>query len=285
MNKYDYLINTHDLETLSDWGPFARDVYALSHIADRKRGVKFDFLFIPGILRRSFFPPETLRECGCSPYEAAPDLSYFSFRQQLEGQDIFYADSSYADIGGNLWLGRCEFVNNTSELRACALLAVTRLAPRPDVVPFIPENSRFIDALDYSEIEFSYNRFDHNLTFAGGRRGEQNYPGTKALMIGRGLLANPALAQAYAGGTPLTLETLRAFHDDLLREYLERYPKNVVVARLREVMKNIACSFENNAKPLKAVRKASNLAQYEDAVNRLFDECPLSAVPQFIPET
>ncbi|MBQ4329248.1 MAG: hypothetical protein IJC27_05945 [Lentisphaeria bacterium] len=178
MNKYDYLINTHDLETLSDWGPFARDVYALSHIADRKRGVKFDFLFIPGILRRSFFPPETLRECGCSPYEAAPDLSYFSFRQQLEGQDIFYADSSYADIGGNLWLGRCEFVNNTSELRACALLAVTRLAPRPDVVPFIPENSRFIDALDYSEIEFSYNRFDHNLTFAGGRRGEQNYPGT-----------------------------------------------------------------------------------------------------------
>ena len=67
MSKYDYLINTHDLKGLSDWGPFARDIYALSHIADRKRGVKFDFLFIPGILRRSFFPPETLRECGCSP--------------------------------------------------------------------------------------------------------------------------------------------------------------------------------------------------------------------------
>ena len=43
MSKYDYLINTHDLETLTDWGPFARDIYALSHIADRKKGVKFDF--------------------------------------------------------------------------------------------------------------------------------------------------------------------------------------------------------------------------------------------------
>ena len=110
MNKYDYLVNTHDLETLSDWGPFARDIYALSHIADRQKGVKFDFCLIPGILRRSFFPPETLRECGCSPLEAAPDLSYFAFRQQMEGMDYFYCDTAYGNIGENLWFGRAEFV-------------------------------------------------------------------------------------------------------------------------------------------------------------------------------
>ena len=69
MNKYDYLINTHDLESLSQWGPFARDIYALSHIADRQKGIKFDFCLIPGILRRSFFPPETLRE---SAYAKSP---------------------------------------------------------------------------------------------------------------------------------------------------------------------------------------------------------------------
>ena len=178
MSKYDYLINTHDLESLTDWGPFARDIYALSHIADRKKGVKFDFCMIPGILRRSFFPPETLRECGCSPLEAAPDLSYFSFRQQMEGLDHFYCDTAYGNIGKNLWLGRAEFVNNTHELRATSLLACVRLAPRPDVMPFIPENARFLDALDYEEIAYSYTRFDHNLVFAGGRRGEQNFPGT-----------------------------------------------------------------------------------------------------------
>ena len=178
MNKYDYLINTHDLKSLTDWGPFARDIYALSHIADRKRGVKFDFVLIPGILRRSFFPPETLRECNCSPYEAAPDLSYFMVRQQMEGQDVFYADSSYSNIGKDLWLGRCEFVNNTDELRASTMLAITRLAPRPDVTPFVPAGARFIDALDYKDLVYSYKRHDHNLTFCGGRRGEQNYPGT-----------------------------------------------------------------------------------------------------------
>ncbi len=178
MNKYDYLANTHDLESLSDWGPFARDIYALSHIADRKKGIKFDFCLIPGILRRSFFPPETLRECGCSPLEAAPDLSYFAFRQQMEGMDHLYCDTAYGNIGKNLWIGRAEFVNNTHELRASSLLACVRLAPRPDVMPFIPENAQFIDALDYEEISYSYTRFDHNLVFAGGRRGEQNFPGT-----------------------------------------------------------------------------------------------------------
>ncbi len=178
MNKYDYLAHTHDLKSLTDWGPFARDIYALSHIADRDKGIKFDFCLIPGIMRRSFFPPETLRECGCSPLEAAPDLSYFAFRQQMEGMDQFYCDTAYGNIGKDLWIGRAEFVNNTRELRAASLLACVRLAPRPDVMPFIPESARFIDALDYEEISYSYVRFDHNLVFAGGRRGEQNFPGT-----------------------------------------------------------------------------------------------------------
>ena len=180
MNKYDYLAGTHDLASLSDWGPFARDIYALSHIADRKRGIKFDFCFIPGINHRPFFPPETLRECNCSPYEAAPDLSYFMIRQQMESQglDLYYTDSAYACIGKDLWLGRCEFVNKTNEVRAGSLLICTRLAPRPDVTPFLPENARFIDALDYADLQYSYKRFDHNLVHSGGKRGEQNYPGT-----------------------------------------------------------------------------------------------------------
>ena len=172
VNQYSYLSNTHDLKSLSDWGPFTRDIYALSHITDRKRGLKFDFFFVPGILRRSFFVPETLRECGCSPYEAAPDLSYFSFRQQMEGVDHFYSDSAYANIGPDLWLGRCHFVNNTHELRAASLLAYSRMAPRQDVAAFLPENARFIDALDYEDLTYAYKRFDENLVFAGGKHGE-----------------------------------------------------------------------------------------------------------------
>ena len=172
MNAYDDLRNTHDL-TLSDWGPYARDFYGLSRIADRKLGVKFDFFMVPGILRRAFFPPEPLRECGCSPWEAAPDLKYFMFRQQMEGRNLFYADTAYAEISENLWLGRIEFVNGTDELRANSLLLYTRLAPRNQVVPKLAAGMRWFGALDYHELRYSYPRHDHNLTFGAGRRGEQ----------------------------------------------------------------------------------------------------------------
>lgn len=110
---------------------------------------------------------------------------------------------------------------------------------------------------------------------------EREHPKTGALMLGRGMLANPALAQTYAGGAPLCKETLRAFHDDLLRAYQDAYSACVVLGRMREVAKNIACCFEGAEKPLKAARKANSLSAYQDAVTRLFEDYALSANPCF----
>lgn len=110
---------------------------------------------------------------------------------------------------------------------------------------------------------------------------ERAHTTTRALMLGRGMLANPALAQTYAGGTPLSKETLQSFHDDLLRAYQAAYPASVVLGRMREVAKNIACCFDGAEKPLKAARKAGSLAAYEDAVTRLFDDYALLANPCF----
>ena len=115
----------------------------------------------------------------------------------------------------------------------------------------------------------------------GCRAFEQAHPATRALMLGRGMLANPALAQTYAGGAPLSKATLRAFHDDLLRAYQDAYPASVVLGRMREVAKNIACCFEGAEKPLKAARKANSLSAYQDAVTRLFEDYALSANPCF----
>ena len=110
------------------------------------------------------------------------------------------------------------------------------------------------------------------------------YPRTHALMLGRGLVANPALAQTLAGGAPLCVHALRAFHDELLDSYLALYPAHIVLGRMREVMKHAACCFEDARKPLKAIRKASTLDSYTQAVTRLFDACPLRDNPGFVPE-
>ena len=113
---------------------------------------------------------------------------------------------------------------------------------------------------------------------------EDAHTRTTALMLGRGLLANPALAQTVAEGKPLTRELLKAFHDDLYLAYHEAYPKSVVLGRMREVAKNIACCFENADKPLKAARKAASLEAYEAAVTRLFEQYELSEIPRFTPD-
>jgi len=146
-----------------------------------------------------------------------------------------------------------------------------------------PHRDVYFAAAKEAKLPLVYNG---NLFTAGAcRETETASPETCALMLGRGMLANPALAQEYAGGEPLSKQNLRAFHDDLLAAYYAEYPKNVVLGRMREVAKNICCCFENAEKPLKAARKAGSLPAYEDAVARLFDQCELQANPCFSADT
>lgn len=109
------------------------------------------------------------------------------------------------------------------------------------------------------------------------------YPTVSAVMVGRGILANPALAQEVSGGKTLTLPALRDFHDKLLRAYLDRYQESIAVGRMREMMNRVACCFEEPAKPLKTMRKATRAATYLDGANELFDHHALLPDPQFIP--
>lgn len=111
----------------------------------------------------------------------------------------------------------------------------------------------------------------------------QSYPHLKALMIGRGLIANPAMAQALCGGDNLTTDALRAFHDQLRENYSRRYPADQVHRRLSEVMKYAACCFEGASKPLKAIRKAPDLQAHQQAVDWLLQDFPLKEAPGYDP--
>ena len=110
------------------------------------------------------------------------------------------------------------------------------------------------------------------------------YPGAKAIMLGRGLVANPALAQEVCGGERVTLDMLRSFHDRLYQAYNEQWPKNAVIGHMHEIMSYVMYCFENPAKPRKAMRKATKHEAYLDAANRLFEECPLKKNPGFMTE-
>lgn len=110
---------------------------------------------------------------------------------------------------------------------------------------------------------------------------EEMYPRAKALMLGRGLIANPALAQEMAGGEKITKESLRDFHDRLFEAYSESWPENAVQGRMHEIMFYMSYCFADAKKARKAIRKAKNNSQYLEAVDRLFGEWELKKIPGF----
>lgn len=144
-----------------------------------------------------------------------------------------------------------------------------------------PHRDIFADVLARTKLPLCYN--GDLFSAADCTQFLAEHPRTHALMLGRGLIANPALAQALDGGQGLTREALRAFHDRLLADYSAMYAPHVTLGRMREVMKDAVCCFENAEKARKAIRKAGSLAGYLETVYRLFDEHELKEAPHFIP--
>lgn len=112
----------------------------------------------------------------------------------------------------------------------------------------------------------------------------RQFPNTRALMLGRGLIANPALAQSLGGGEALCKASLRTFHDRLLAAYQAKYPAHVTLGRMREIAKHFVCCFDAPEKPRKAIRKTTRIEAYLDAIDRLFAEHELNETPRFIAE-
>lgn len=99
------------------------------------------------------------------------------------------------------------------------------------------------------------------------------------VMLGRGLVCNPALAREACGGAPLTVPELREFHDELYDAYRRDRTLEQAHSRMRELMIYMSCCFTDAEKAAKGVRK-SNPKNYEEAVCRLF-ECGLAQPPCF----
>lgn len=104
------------------------------------------------------------------------------------------------------------------------------------------------------------------------------------LMLGRGLVAQPALAREIAGGEKLKKEELAGFHRVLGEGWRQLYDENVTFMKLRVVMKHTALCFENAGKAEKKIRHAKRPEELFEAEKMLFDKCELKREPCFIPD-
>lgn len=106
------------------------------------------------------------------------------------------------------------------------------------------------------------------------------YPGTRHVMLGRGLLANPALARMVKGGPAATVAELQRFHDTLFAAYAEEIGGNAVF-RMKEWWFYAKCAFADPATVHKLVRKTKKVDEYRAAVDRVFREQPLAPIARF----
>lgn len=130
-------------------------------------------------------------------------------------------------------------------------------------------------------IPFVYN--GDIFTFQDYQEAVSRFPDASAMMLGRGLTANPALAQEIKGGEALSKEQLIRFHDRLCAAYLSSWPESAAVGRMHALMRYFFMCFDAPEKYRKAIEKTRRYDDYSDAAALLFRECPLRMPHAFHP--
>ena len=100
---------------------------------------------------------------------------------------------------------------------------------------------------------------------------EAEFPKLSGIMVGRGLIADPALFRRARGGAPASREELRGYCDDLYHGYTEAFgAASCAVSRMKAHWFYLIHRFEG-ADPLeKPLRKAREGWEYETVVNQIF---------------
>lgn len=105
----------------------------------------------------------------------------------------------------------------------------------------------------------------------------QRFGSVDRWMIGRGLIANPFLAEKIKFNTEKPyaekIKIMKAFHDHLFAEYSKiLFGPSHITNKMKEIWTYMGGFFENGDKIKKRIWKAHHRDNYRDIVNKVFDE-------------
>lgn len=134
-----------------------------------------------------------------------------------------------------------------------------------------PNMKVFMDALALSKNSLCYN--GDIFTVKDYKELTKMYPSLDAVMIGRGLIANPALIGQIKNNSVINKEIIKAFHDAVYAGYQEiLYGDKSVLFKMKEFWFYMIHLFGESDKYLKKIRKADRLHEYESVISMLFQE-------------
>ena len=103
-------------------------------------------------------------------------------------------------------------------------------------------------------------------------------PHIDRFMLGRGLIADPELIESLRGGTPVRdKDRLHSFLTDICDRYLDEMSggERNTLYKLKEIWVYLGALFTDAEKYVKKIKKANRLAEYEAAMQSLFDNCEM----------
>lgn len=151
---------------------------------------------------------------------------------------------------------------------------IKELTVHPRVRKAFYKGSVHMDAFRYA-LENSTNPLCYNgslCTKTDIEAFRKEFPQVEAVMLGRGLIADPGMLSH--GGTDV--QTLEAFCDALLAEYRQVFgsARNAMF-RLKENWQLIICMFDDNAKLKKQLLKTTDVEQFKAITHQIFHTLPL----------
>lgn len=161
--------DNHDIH-LSSWGPYSKKYAGISHIADMKSGMRFDFTVCPGYYRNKILVPNVLFESSYSPWKVSPEMDQITYRYQLEWKDKVYTDVTYFIIDSSRVLVEMKCVNNTDYIQNLSLNTLSFInypENYPSVMSERDSSARWISAVDYDSINLVNKPAQYRLVYNG----------------------------------------------------------------------------------------------------------------------
>lgn len=134
----------------------------------------------------------------------------------------------------------------------------------------------FSPAIQYPDVPLCYN---------GDLRTADNchalltrFPQVDALMLGRGLIANPALALQTRGDATITPDVIYSFLDEIYEGYCDIFgSRRNAMLRMKEMFTHMGVLFQGSEKLVKQLRKTDDWVVYSQIVKEIVATCPILA--------